>query len=147
MGQLRGHHDQLRRSLKQIASVDKRFLHRLNVCNDFISRPLAEVVSMRDKDGNGSVLLGEEVARMKKKTAELVDFFERKGREWDAAKAAEDEAWERILHALKSQDSGAGVDGRVEAFVAQVEEEERRAIAAMDEQQKVSISSAMFFSD
>jgi predicted nucleic acid-binding Zn-ribbon protein len=84
------------------------------------------------------VKLGAEIEKMRQKTAELEEFFERKGKEWDSAMAAEDAAWERILEALKSQASHEDADDGVTDFMAKVDEEEKRALEVMDQVTQVS---------
>lgn len=129
--------------MKQVASVDDKFLQRLNTCNALLDRPLSETITFRSDGKDSPVKLGAEIEKMRQKTAELEEFFERKGKEWDAAKAAEDEAWERILQALKSQASPEDADGGVTDFMAKIDEEEKRALEVMDQIKKVSEAYAM----
>ncbi|KAH6686953.1 hypothetical protein F5X68DRAFT_232276 [Plectosphaerella plurivora] len=126
------HHGELCIRLKQVTSADDKFLQRLNTCNSLLSRPFSETITFRSDGKDSPVKMGAEVEKMRQKTAELEEFLQRKGKEWDAAKAAEDAAWERVLEALESQDSGKDMYGRIEDFMAQIDEEEKRALKIME---------------
>ena len=137
-GSLGQHHGELVERLRHISLIDKKFLQRLDSLDANLRQPFAETRTYKEGCQDSSITINEAVEKLRRETVELEQFLGPKWKQWDAAKAAEDEAFARLIKHLENPDPEGSFDKEVKRIKKEAKKLEEKVLDDLDELERVS---------